>query len=83
MVNMGMTADYIELLRRHQADEGWSDRRMAAEIGVSSTYWHYLSEGRREPGVGFLRKAMQRFPEYNLAAMSYLLEPGAPLAASR
>jgi hypothetical protein len=56
---------------------------MAAEIGVSSTYWHYLSEGRREPGVGFLRKAMQRFPEYNLAAMSYLLEPGAPLAASR
>lgn len=63
---------YIARLMTRQADEGWSDERMARELGVSKSYWHYVARGRRQPGVGFLRRAMRRFPEYDLDVLFFL-----------
>jgi hypothetical protein len=64
--------DYVGWLQRRQRLEGWSDRRMAVELGVPSTVWHRITTGQRAPSVGFLRRAMRRFPEYDPWLLDYL-----------
>lgn len=64
--------DYIGLLRHRQLTEGWSDLRMARELGCSKTAWYYVVTGRREPGLTLLRRASRRFPEYDVDLMVYL-----------
>jgi transcriptional regulator with XRE-family HTH domain len=63
---------YLARLRRRQLDEGWTDEEMARQLQVSKASWSMIVSGQRQPGVTFLKRAMRRFPEYDLDVLFFL-----------
>jgi transcriptional regulator with XRE-family HTH domain len=65
---------YVNKLYSRQRAEGWSTARMAAELGISQVWWHYILSGQRQPSIKFIKRAMRRFPEYDSTALAMLRE---------
>lgn len=62
----------VAILKDRQAAEGWSDREMARQLSVSNGTWSGIRRGRHGPGVVFIQRVMERFPEYQLDALLFL-----------
>ena len=54
--------DLVESLRRRQAEQGWNDSRMAAEMGVSRSLWSQVRAGKKHIGTRFAGGIIRRFP---------------------
>lgn len=68
------TNTYLSTLIERQQAEGWSDREMGRQLKIGQTSWPYVKSGKRRMTLYFLRKAMERFPEYNAIALTFLFE---------
>lgn len=66
------TNTYLDRLKKRQGDEGWSDREMARQVGVSPATWTRIKRGERGMGIDVLQMAMRRFPEYDTDALLFL-----------
>ena len=66
--------------RQHR--EGWSDIRMARELGVPRSSWQLTRTGKVSLGGRIARAAQRRFPELSADAISFLLSEASPEAAS-
>ena len=51
-------ADLGELIRKHRKKKGWTQRKLAEQIGVSVTYLGYMERGERMPGLPLLLKIL-------------------------
>lgn len=49
-------------LIKEQAEHLWSDADLAAEIGISPSYWSFIRRGMRQFTVPVLRRIADRFP---------------------
>lgn len=63
----------ISALMERQCREGWSNGRMAGEIGTSRENWRFLKAGRHQPGMRTIKAIVARFPEYSHLALFFLL----------
>jgi hypothetical protein len=53
----------VQRLCARQTLLGWSDRRMAEELGVSASLWNHTRHRRIPVGITLLRAAGRRFPD--------------------
>jgi len=53
----------IEKLKAIRDREGWTNSRMAQEIGGSSAEWSLAWRYKITPGLAFWKKVCKRFPE--------------------
>lgn len=61
-------------LEAKRAQEGLSVAGMASRLGVSDTYLFLLRDGRRKPGVRFLRAVIHAFPDLQLVVFEYVAQ---------
>lgn len=54
--------DLVGTLMAMQNGEGWTDARMARELGVSPAMWCMVKAGERRPGTKLLGGVERRFP---------------------
>jgi transcriptional regulator with XRE-family HTH domain len=62
----------ISALAAHQTANGWSDERVAEQVGVSRQYWNFLRRGRRQPERETLIRIGTGFPHLQDAVASFL-----------
>jgi transcriptional regulator with XRE-family HTH domain len=62
----------LETLRQKQKELGLTDTQFSELIGVSRPTWWLAREGRRNPGVGFLRGVLKAFPDTREAVYDYI-----------
>jgi transcriptional regulator with XRE-family HTH domain len=55
--------DLVRTLKALQAEQGWSDERMAKELHVSQSMWTLVRQDKRRPGGKLLAGVDARFPE--------------------
>ncbi len=65
-----------ELIDR-QEREGWSEREMARQLGISEASWHRIRSGTRGMGTSVIRRVLFRFPEFTHLAIAFFLEADA------
>jgi transcriptional regulator with XRE-family HTH domain len=54
--------DLVRTLKALQAEQGWSDERMAKELHVSQSMWTLVRQDKRRPGGKLLAGVDARFP---------------------
>lgn len=59
-------------LEARRTREGLSVAAMASRLGVSDSYLFLLRDGKRKPGVRFLRAVIQAFPDLQLLVFEYV-----------
>lgn len=57
-----------------QQGEGWSDVRMARELGISPAMWALVRSGQRRPGNKMLGGVERRFPDLRPLVSLFLRE---------
>lgn len=57
------TEALVTALIERQEREGWSDREMSRQLNVSHVTWRSVRIGRHGPGVMFIGRCSERFPE--------------------
>lgn len=57
-----MSKTLVSELARLQQDRGWSDREMAAAMGISRSMWSHVKAGRRGMGPEVLVGIVKAFP---------------------
>ena len=62
----------IETLREKQKELGLTDARFSELLGVSRPTWWLVRDGRRNPGVRFLRGVIKEFPDTREAVYGYI-----------
>lgn len=59
-------------LEARREQEGLSVAGMASRLGVSDSFLFLLRDGKRKPGVRFLRAVIQAFPDLQLVVFEYV-----------
>lgn len=66
----------LETIRQFQRDEGWTDKQVAAKLGVPRSTWSAAKNGLFRPGLTFVQKCAAS-PEFRQQARAILLPGGA------
>lgn len=61
----------IDRLRQFRKSNGYKQKEMAMEIGVSFSYYCKVEKGYQNPSYDFLVKLKRRFPEVNIDEMFF------------
>jgi transcriptional regulator with XRE-family HTH domain len=61
-------------LEQKRLQEGMTVAGMASRLGVSDSCLFLLRDGKRSPGVRFLRAVIRAFPDLQLLVFEYLAQ---------
>ena len=68
----GEVETILRVLRRVQEEGNYSLRGFAQHLGLSAGQLSMVLSGRRQPGIRFLRAAVERIPEIRQLVALYL-----------
>jgi len=69
------TKEVIPLLKAIQAVNGWTNYRLAKELGVAESLIRQLYNGNRGIGITFLGRIGKRFPTLQRELWAALISP--------